>query len=785
MTRETGNGKMADPIKLREALDQIKDDVAVIPEGDMATALHELHNETPAPTSGKTEAGESLLEAPYKANIARLAQAKTPLADTLLGSAPATPTKETIALPETSTSALLENPYQTAHEEAKKKYAEVSKAFADGTASREDVAKAVKEEGDAIKAVEKWNKENKTTPESRMEAIQRKLGSMSSEGLERAKKGGAYTLERYRDAGEFYKKQPFKTKILLSVGLLSLAGGAAVVGGTVGASVASVAGAATFAQRLFGSAATFVAVEASLKAAEERKNLGKERSNAVRRIHTTEALLAAALVGGGALGYAMQHWNNWEAKELTSGIGKAYNNIAEKISTPASTAVEGTIANIPTEVAPTSTEYIVPQGGTVWGGLTEKLNMQSSFSGLQEGQKSYVIDVLKNKLATMSEGELKAMGISSGNIDKINIGDTINFNALLSNQELIQKATEHASSLSGEQIQNIETNPGINITPESGPVPAEVVPSTLEATPSPAVVSPSETMPQGMTPASPEIIAEANKTLKVDLDRILGKTGGFLGLGGTHGIESTHWKNPEFGFANKTVDEVLQASGRPNGLLPNGGKVGIENYDKLASMQKYLNDVKTFSGLTPAPGEKVEEFIKRGAIKMLEQNTNETPKIPENISTPIPAEIVPQNTYVETAPASQSIVPEKLEAAAVSANELAPINTIEAGSAKGTFTKLMDGKTLTFTLDKTPDLAEGEKLLNGNWRSLIRAQGIGLSDLRMGTVGMNASLVAGYEQILKSLQDSGQRGSPEAALLEKNITRIITETEKQYGDIFK
>lgn len=630
MTRETGNGKVADPVKLREALDQIKGDAVVIPEEEMAVALHELHNEAleqeiPALASGKAEGTEFLLDAPYKANIARLAQeniqsqptnennlhtiewepqAKTPLSEIIsTPTAPVSIEEEKKSISSESTSATIENPKQAAHEEAKKKYIEVSKAFVDGTATREDVAKAVKEVGETRKAAESWGKENKVTPEGRMEAIQRKLSAMSSEGLERAKKGGVYTLERYRDAGEFYKKQPLKTKLLLSVGLLGLAGGAAFVGGTVGASVASVAGAASFAQRLFGSAATFVAIEGALKAAEEKKNDGKERSEAVKIVHTTEAAIIAALVGSGALGHAMQYWSNWEDAK----------NITEKMVAPESTTVEETVIDIPAEVTPLSTEYIVPPGGTVWAGLTEKLNMQDSFSGLQEGQKTYVVDVLKNKLASMSEADLKAIGISSGNIDKINIGDKINFNALLSNQELIQKATEHASSLSGEQIQNIETSAGANISPESAPIPAEILPSTTEALSG-------ETMPQGMNPASPEIIAEANKTLKVDLDRILGKTGGFLGLGGTHGVESTHWRNPELGFANKTVTEVLQAVGRPNGLLPGSEKIGIENYEKVASMQKYLNDVKTFSGLTPAPGEKVEEFIKRGAVKMLSKN---------------------------------------------------------------------------------------------------------------------------------------------------------------------
>jgi hypothetical protein len=800
MNTHPGNGRQMNPGELKPYLEDALNTPVLIP-GDAETMELLQEKEATSPLKAPYEAAMTRIaekgwdkkpeEKPTPASVPTETSVKTPLAEALSGSAPATPIEVTPATPSETTSSVetsasAENPFTKEHAEAKRIYEEVAQRYTLGTADTKEFRKASLTVQRAIDAEKKWNKEKKLTPETRMEAIQKKLGAMSSEGLEYAKKAGPYTLEKYRDAGEFYKKQPFKTKILLSVGLLGLGVGASVVGGTVGVSVASAAGAASFAQRLFGSAATFIAVERALKAAGERENLGKERSDAVRRRHTTEALIAAALVGGGALGYAMQHWNNWEAKDLTGGISKAYNNIAEKISTPASAATEGTNANIPAEVAPTPTEYIVPQGGTVWGGLTEKLNMQSSFSGLQEGQKSYVIDVLKNKLATMSEADLKAMGISSGNIDKINVGEKINFNAFLSNQELIQKATEHASSLSGEQIQNIETNPGINITPEAGPVPAEILPSTLEATPPAAETLPSETMPQGMTPASPEIIAEANKTLKVDLDRILGKTGGFLGLGGTHGIESTHWKNPEFGFANKTVDEVLQAAGRPNGLLPNGGKVGIENYDKLTSMQKYLNDVKTFSGLTPAPGEKVEEFIKRGAIKMLEQNAGETPKMPENTPTPIPAEIVPQSTYVETAPAPQSIVPEKLETTNVTANETVSTKTIELSGAKGTFSYSPDGSISGFVPPNTSTIPEGEAYLNNNWRQLVRAKVPGsLSDFKISLINADATKVADYQKVLQSLEENGQGSSKESVFVKEQIGRIIRDTEKTYGDIFK
>ena len=543
-------------------------------------------------------------ESPIKATPANT---ETPLAEALSGSAPA------VAIGTTTR----ENPFTKERVETKKIFEEVSDKFSKGTATSDELRKASLNAREKILAEKKWDKENEVTPEGRiMETINKKLASMQKEVLERAQKSGEYTLGKTRDVGEWYKKQPLSKKLLVSVGLLGLASGAAAIGGAAGAGIATAAFTGSAIQRTLGGAATFLAVEGLLKKSYQKNGID-ERTNKQKVFHAGEAL-ALAIVMGGFLGQA--------ASNIYDGVSETWGTVTpDADSKPDALKIKAAVEKAVTasEFAPSPmlyTEYVVPQGGSVWAGLSEKLGHQPSFEKLSEGQKSYVIDTLKNKLSAMSDADLKTMGISSGNIDKVGAGDKINFDKILSNTKLIEAATDHARTLSLEQIHNIETNHTVSTSGEVGPTPARIIPEEpLESTPTPAEVIPDTTIPQNFTPASPEDLAEANRTVRVDLDRVLGKSGSFLGFGGTHGIDTPHWKDPQFGFANKTMDEVMNAAGRPNGLLPGGGKIGIENYQKVVDVQKYLTDVKTYSTLTPMSGEKVADYIKRAAIALLQQ----------------------------------------------------------------------------------------------------------------------------------------------------------------------
>ena len=75
-----------------------------------------------------------------------------------------------------------------------------------------------------------------------------------------------------------------------------------------------------------------------------------------------------------------------------------------------------------------------------------------TFDNLNPAQKTYVIDALKDKIAqNPAEFGLK-------NIDKIKIGQKIDFSTLLKNNESVSKIFEHARHLSADQLKNITHN---------------------------------------------------------------------------------------------------------------------------------------------------------------------------------------------------------------------------------------------------------------------------------------------------------------------------------------
>lgn len=656
--------------------------------------------------------------------------------------------------------------------------------------------------------------------EGRMAKYEAELAAMRTEADQRAEKAGV--LDKVRSVSDWYQSIPWIKKVYFGAGLGALAGITAV-------SAPLVAGAATgalLAQRVLAGFGTYFGTEGMLQKAAEKGGTRK-RTEAETARHMAIATVAGMLVASGAAGHVMGQLlhaglDTEVGKALKHGAEHTFKNTTDFLgitdSSPNISAAPGAalagvapsgvvIEPFPetTSVPVGASEFTAVKGSTVWGGIAEKMSSQPGFAGLQEGQRTYIIDALKNKLSTMSPADLKLMGISSGNIDQLAVGDKVNFTSLMSNQELIQKATEQAQALTPDQIHNIEAFKGgvastlpheavlttsqlpeevaaptdttlrqepAGMTPSSSEKPidwgrwntpqgteatlatsqltdsAPVAPSpaspaasleavkglhsnstiesgnfkakfeyspsgditkvniegtsnslegqkmlndnwrsitrgealahhqdmnmgisivnmnatnvagyeqllhTLEANgqgtspeagflretinniinttekdygdvfknlnegasiSAPLPPSVAESMSQTITPASPEILAEANKTLKVDLDRILGKSGGFLGFGGTSGIETPDWKNPATGFANKSVEEVLAATTRPGAT-----GVGIENFQKTSDLQNYIKSVQNFSGRTPMPGEKVADYIKRGAIGILE-----------------------------------------------------------------------------------------------------------------------------------------------------------------------
>lgn len=101
----------------------------------------------------------------------------------------------------------------------------------------------------------------------------------------------------------------------------------------------------------------------------------------------------------------------------------------------------------------------VHKGDTVWGIIDKQLSQikGATYEHLGEARKTFTIDSLKDKVAAMSPDDLKKIGISSGNIDKLNIGDKIDFSKILADEN-VANALEGAERLNNEQITNIAHN---------------------------------------------------------------------------------------------------------------------------------------------------------------------------------------------------------------------------------------------------------------------------------------------------------------------------------------
>ncbi|MFA5997198.1 MAG: hypothetical protein WC791_01770 [Candidatus Paceibacterota bacterium] len=139
--------------------------------------------------------------------------------------------------------------------------------------------------------------------------------------------------------------------------------------------------------------------------------------------------------------------------------------------------------------------------------------------------------------------------------------------------------------------------------------PTEVYPSglveTTEATPA------TNTAPQEVSSTDPEIIKVADQQFHTRVTDVLGSKG-LLGFGAVDGTTTSDWKNPEFGFANKTVEEIMNA--KPIVLPGDAPTIGINNPSKLHEMQDYFRKVFIETGTNLDKGDTAETYLKRASM---------------------------------------------------------------------------------------------------------------------------------------------------------------------------
>lgn len=207
----------------------------------------------------------------------------------------------------------------------------------------------------------------------------------------------------------------------------------------------------------------------------------KERNiSEMQKKYLRDQMVRGAIFGVGfaTAGYAIRHfageWFDWGNKHsiVKSELSKIPSDktIIEEVLINKKPEIQGTaVAAVVTQEEMQKVfekldikEISVQKGDNLWsiiGKKFDKLNWGDNYKELAKGQKTYAIDFIKDKLAAMSPEELKEIGIKSGNIDKLNIGDKIDLSKII-NEENISNAVERAQNLTPEQIGNIEKGQG-------------------------------------------------------------------------------------------------------------------------------------------------------------------------------------------------------------------------------------------------------------------------------------------------------------------------------------
>lgn len=103
--------------------------------------------------------------------------------------------------------------------------------------------------------------------------------------------------------------------------------------------------------------------------------------------------------------------------------------------------------------------HTVVSGENTWKIIEAKLDVQNAMAGLGEGGRTHMIDALKDQLDNLSPNQLKALGFSSGDIDFLNPGDSLDLSRITNIGNIIY-AFGDAQNLTPEQLTTIVENNG-------------------------------------------------------------------------------------------------------------------------------------------------------------------------------------------------------------------------------------------------------------------------------------------------------------------------------------
>lgn len=126
---------------------------------------------------------------------------------------------------------------------------------------------------------------------------------------------------------------------------------------------------------------------------------------------------------------------------------------------------------------------------------------------------------------------------------------------------------------------------------------------------------------------------------------------------------------------------------------------------------------------------------------------------------------------------------------AVSVGEVAPIPAvIKVEGLEGSFHNSPNG-AISFVVNgelTSAQTLESEKIFNQGWKGRVwSAHTVDTTLKDTGYVARKAATIFQYEQFINYLEQHGAGLSQQADLLRNEVTRIVTDTEKTYGDVFK
>mgnify|MGYP000671079982 CR=1 FL=1 len=264
------------------------------------------------------------------------------------------------------------------------------------------------------------------------------------------------------------------------------------------------------------------------------------------------------------------------------------------------------IRNLVGEIQQTP-EYIVQPGDNIWKIIENKLEAHDVFRGLSEGQRTYLIDELKDRVSAMSPQELKEFGIGSGDPNLIKAGEHLDFSKIM-DTESVNSGVFDAENLTDAQVVSIEAN-NIKIADW-----AEAHPNTqLNEGVVDKILNGEMVGDQPAGILDVAILEKVDNLVTQEVESLYGSEGVFGGgFLSTPGERSVDWLD----IKTKTVDAVMSKNTFPDEDIWGDEieSVGINSEKIVTKTQEYLRNLIDTTGVQPNLGENVEEYMKRATL---------------------------------------------------------------------------------------------------------------------------------------------------------------------------